>query len=71
MTGLFDGKIDRTKEEVDREEILKTAFEYWKSGFTYDNFIKETMDFFDLSEKEVIKILSGEIKSIKAHPYDL
>lgn len=71
MTGLFDGKLDRNKEDVDREEILQTAFEYWQEGKSFQEFLQETLDFFDISEKEVMKILSGEIKSIQANPYDL
>lgn len=71
MVGLFDGKLDRNKEDVDREEILQWAFEAWSEGISFEKFIQDAIDFFDLSETEVTKILSGEIKSIKAHPYDL
>jgi len=70
MTGLFDGKIDRNKEDVDREEILQTAFEYWEGGKSFQKFVQDTLDFLDISEKEVRKILNGEIKSIKANLYD-
>ena len=71
MVGLFDEKGDRLKETVDREEILQTAFEYWMDGKSFDKFVSDNMDFFDISEKEVMKILNGEIKKIKAHPYDV
>jgi len=71
MVGLFDEKGDRLKETVDREEILQTAFEYWMDGKSFDKFVADNMDFFDISEKEIMKILNGKIKKIKAHPYDV
>jgi len=71
MTGLFDDKIDRMRDTVDREEILQTAFEYWGIGISFNEFVKETMDFFDISEKEAMKILSGDISKINANPYDI
>ena len=71
MTGLFDEKNDRIREIVDREEILQTAFEYWEAEKCFKEFLRDAMDFLDISEKDVRKILSGEITKIKANPYDI
>lgn len=71
MTGLFDEKNDRIREIIDREEILQTAFEYWEAGKPFKEFLRDAMDFLDISEKEVRKILSGEITKITANPYDI
>ncbi|MCH9041362.1 MAG: hypothetical protein QQN43_04965 [Nitrosopumilus sp.] len=71
MTGLFDEKENRIREIVDREEILQTAFEYWEAEKSFKEFLRDAMDFLDISEKDVRKILSGEITKIKANPYDI
>ena len=71
MTGLFDEKENRIREIIDREEILQTAFEYWEAGKSFKEFLRDAMDFLDISEKEVRKILSGEITKITANPYDI
>ncbi len=70
MTGLFDEKSDRIREIVDREEILQTAFEYWEAEKSFKEFLRDAMDFLDISEKEVRKILSCEITKITANPYE-
>jgi hypothetical protein len=71
VTGLFDEKENRIREIIDREEILQTAFEYWEAGKSFKEFLRDAMDFLDISEKEVRKILSGEIRKITANPYDI
>lgn len=71
MTGLFDEKENRIREIIDREEILQTAFEYWEAGKSFKEFLRDAMDFLDISEKEVRKILSDKITKITANPYDI
>jgi len=71
VTGLFDEKENRIREIIDREEILQTAFEYWEAGKSFKEFLRDAMDFLDISEKEVRKILSDKITKITANPYDI
>jgi len=70
MTGLFDGKVERNRETVDREEILQSAIEAFMGGNSFQTFVNDTIDFHDISEEDLIKILKGEIKKIKTNTID-
>ena len=61
--------LERLDEIADPQEFKDTLDQYLESGYTYDEYITSSIDFWDLTKSEIIRILHGE--KLRVRPYDI
>jgi len=66
---LYNAPLDRLDEIADPQEFRQTLSQFFDSGYTWDYYIMDSMDFWDLTKSEIIRVLHGE--KLKVRPYDI
>lgn len=66
---LHNAPLDRLDEIADPQEFRETLSEWFAHGWTWEKYILDTIDFWDLTKSEIIRVLHGE--KLRVRPYDI